>query len=162
MFQPTLQSDEDGVVSLILKDELSNAEMHLERLSVLAGKEIPEPIPFGSQGDDDLLSGPSGEPSRETSTVPEETVSLARRVATASLQIAGTKGTHQEVQTNERVRTKLEEKRQAVQEALAQLPSSGPADQEVYQQLWNRTTELRAFLDTRKLLTAEERKLLSQ
>jgi len=163
-FQPILKAAADKTVSLLIHDLWSDDCLHLERLSVLDGRPIPKPHPIIDRGNKGEGTPPPPPPGKKIGGPPKpvsaEGVATLRHSAHGVLQVANSKLNHPRVQAEPGLRQALEGKVRAVKEALDAVPAQGSAPQEVCQRLSNRTTELQAFLETRFLLSKEEKGLL--
>lgn len=155
----TLTATKNGEVSLIMLDMLSGETMPLEGLSLLDAKNIAKPLPFETPPDSDPSSEEPLFP--PISTVSEEQVSMARKKALTLLQFAESCMKDPLVKAEKQIGVELKRKGQLLKETLEHLPSSGPADQRVFQKVSNRRTELLAFLETHQFLSPRERALWS-
>jgi len=171
-FLPTLRAEQDKTISLIITDLISSDSMHLDKLSILDGRQIVKPFPFGREIIDDFFhkkTGTSSLPSesmkdskesyqkQDVSTVDLERVSHQKRAATAALQVAKyAMKEHPLLQTDAGIRRKLDEKIRNVEQVFKSLPVNGPVDQRIFAALANRTTELIHFLHINEIISDKE------
>jgi molecular chaperone DnaK (HSP70) len=164
-FLPQLREEADKTVSLEIRDMVSGLSMNLNRLSLLDGRKIARPMPFGTDVDSgretdvEIGGGTSGDKISRALVVNSQEVDAKRRAAIGAINKAES-ALRQDpnVRHNRELQKELEDKIKALKNALKVISPNGPTDGATYQQLVIRHTELLHLMQIEKIITEEDKK----